>query len=246
MDLKDKVALVTGGSRGIGRAIAEKLASEGASVIVLGTSSTANTAADEIKAKGYKAEGYIADVSSEDEIKKLFDMIETKYGKLDICVNNAGITKDGLSMRMSTEDFDKVINVNLRSSFIVSRFASLLMMKAKYGKIVNLSSIVALKGNKGQANYAASKAGIIGLTMSMAVELAKRNITVNAVAPGFIDTDMTKAVSDKAKEFFMQQIPMGKSGEADDIAEAVLFLSSDRSKYITGQVIVVDGGLMIS
>ncbi len=246
MNLNDKVALVTGGSRGIGKAIAEKLATVGAKVIIVGTSDSIYAVADEMKKNKLSAEGFVADVSNEDDVKKLFEMIEKTYGKLDICVNNAGITRDGLSMRMSTEDFDKVISVNLRSTFLVSRSASLMMMKAKYGKIVNMSSIVGLKGNKGQANYSASKAGIVGLTMSMALELAKRNVTVNAVAPGFIDTDMTKAVSDKARETFFQQIPMERAGDVNDIAEAVLFLSTDSSKYITGQTIVVDGGLMLS
>ena len=148
-------------------------------------------------------------------------------------------------MRMSVEDFDKVISVNLRSVFLVSKEASMLMMREKYGKIINMSSIVGIRGNVGQANYSASKAGIIGLTKTMAAELAKRNITINAVAPGFIDTDMTKAVSDKAKEDFLKMIPMEKAGEANDIAEAVLFFASDKSKYITGQVLVVDGGLLL-
>lgn len=246
MDLKDKIALVTGASRGIGRSIAEKFANEGAKLILTATSDAINGVCEEITKKyGVEAIGVAGDVSKEDDVKKLFEVITQKFGKLDICVNNAGITKDTLSMRMSVEDFDKVISVNLRSVFLVSKEASMLMMREKYGKIINMSSIVGIRGNVGQANYSASKAGIIGLTKTMAAELAKRNITINAVAPGFIDTDMTKAVSDKAKEDFLKMIPMEKAGEANDIAEAVLFFASDKSKYITGQVLVVDGGLLL-
>jgi len=246
MDLKDKIALVTGASRGIGRAIAEKFASEGAKLILTATSEAINDVVKQISEKyGIEAIGVAGDVSKEEDVKTLFKIIVEKFGKLDICVNNAGITKDTLSMRMSAEDFDKVINVNLRSVFLVSKEAAMVMMKEKYGKIINMSSIVGIRGNVGQTNYAASKAGIIGITKTMAAELAKRNITVNAVAPGFIDTDMTKAVSEKAKEEFLKMIPMEKSGEANDIAEAVCFFASDKSKYITGQVLVVDGGLLL-
>ncbi|MBQ2294633.1 MAG: SDR family oxidoreductase, partial [Spirochaetales bacterium] len=157
----------------------------------------------------------------------------------------AGITKDGLSMRMSADDFDRVLTVNLRSTFLVSKEASMMMMRARYGKIVNMSSIVGIQGNVGQANYSASKAGIIGLTKSMALELAKRNVTVNAVAPGFIDTDMTRAVADKARDEFMSKIPMARAGVPEEIADAVAFLASDASRYITGQVLVVDGGMIL-
>ena len=246
MDLKDKIALVTGASRGIGRAIAEKFAKEGAKLILTATSDAINVVAKEISEKyGVETTGVAGDVSKEDDVKSLFKTIIEKYGKLDICVNNAGITKDTLSMRMSADDFDKVINVNLRSVFLISKEAAMVMMKEKYGRIINMSSIVGIRGNVGQANYAASKAGIIGITKTMAAELAKRNITVNAVAPGFIDTDMTKAVSEKAKEEFLKMIPMDRSGEPNDIAEAVAFFASDRAKYITGQVLAVDGGLLL-
>lgn len=246
IDFKNKVALVTGASRGIGRAIAETFASGGAKLIITATSNAIEKVAEEIKT-AYNAEiiSFYGDISKEEVVKDLFKLIQEKFGKLDICVNNAGITKDGLSMRMSPSDFDAVINVNLRSVFLVSKEAALMMMKEKYGKIVNMSSIVGVRGNAGQANYAASKAGIIGITKSMAVELAKRNITVNAIAPGFIDTDMTKAISDKAKEEFMKLIPMEKAGQSQDIADAVAFFASDRSKYITGQTLVVDGGLLL-
>ena len=246
MDFNGKVALVTGATRGLGRAIADKLAAGGASLIITATSSAIESVAAEIKEK-YNVEvaSFYGDISLEETVKALFKLIEEKFGKLDICVNNAGITKDGLSMRMSAEDFDRVLTVNLRSTFLVSKEASMMMMKARYGKIVNMSSIVGLQGNVGQANYAASKAGIIGLTKSMAVELAKRNVTVNAVAPGFIDTDMTRAVADKARDEFMSRIPMCRAGVPEEIADAVAFFASDASRYITGQVLVVDGGMML-
>lgn len=246
MDFKGKVALVTGASRGLGKAIAEKLAAGGASLMITATSNAIESVAAEIKEKyNTEVESFYGDISQEDNVKTLFGKTNEKFGKLDICVNNAGITRDGLSMRMSAEDFDRVITVNLRSAFLVSKEASLIMMKARYGKIVNMSSIVGIQGNVGQANYAASKAGIIGLTKSMAIELARRNVTVNAVAPGFIDTDMTRAVSDKAREDFMLKIPMCRAGVPEEIADAVAFLASDASRYITGQVLVVDGGLVL-
>ena len=246
MDFNGKVALVTGATRGLGRAIADKLAAGGASLIITATSNAIESVAAELKEK-YNVEvvSFYGDISQEETVKALFKLIEEKFGKLDICVNNAGITKDGLSMRMSAEDFDRVLTVNLRSTFLVSKEASMMMMKARYGKIVNMSSIVGLQGNVGQANYAASKAGIIGLTKSMAVELAKRNVTVNAVAPGFIDTDMTRAVADKARDEFMSKIPMARAGVPEEIADAVAFFASDASRYITGQVLVVDGGLVL-
>lgn len=246
MNFEGKVALVTGASRGLGKAIAEKLAVGGASLMITATSDAIEAVAAEIREKyNVKVESFYGDISQEETVKTLFSQINEKFEKLDICVNNAGITRDGLSMRMSAEDFDRVLTVNLRSTFLVSKEASMMMMKARYGKIVNMSSIVGIQGNVGQANYAASKAGIIGLTKSMAVELAKRNVTVNAVAPGFIDTDMTRAVSEKAKEEFMTKIPMCRAGVPEEIADAVAFLASDASRYITGQVLVVDGGLVL-
>jgi 3-oxoacyl-[acyl-carrier protein] reductase len=246
MDFNGKVALVTGATRGLGRAIADKLAAGGASLIITATSNAIENVAAELKEKyNVQVESFYGDISQEETVKALFKLIEEKFEKLDICVNNAGITKDGLSMRMSAEDFDRVLTVNLRSTFLVSKEASMMMMKARYGKIVNMSSIVGLQGNVGQANYAASKAGIIGLTKSMAVELAKRNVTVNAVAPGFIDTDMTRAVADKARDEFMSRIPMCRAGVPEEIADAVAFFASDASRYITGQVLVVDGGMVL-
>lgn len=246
MNFEGKVALVTGASRGLGKAIAEKLAAGGASLMITATSDAIEAVAAELREKyNVKVESFYGDISQEETVKTLFSQINEKFEKLDICVNNAGITRDGLSMRMSAEDFDRVLTVNLRSTFLVSKEASMMMMKARYGKIVNMSSIVGIQGNVGQANYAASKAGIIGLTKSMAVELAKRNVTVNAVAPGFIDTDMTRAVSEKAKEEFMTKIPMCRAGVPEEIADAVAFLASDASRYITGQVLVVDGGLVL-
>ncbi|OHD10467.1 MAG: 3-oxoacyl-[acyl-carrier-protein] reductase [Spirochaetes bacterium GWD1_27_9] len=246
MEFQGKIALVTGASRGIGRAIAERFAKGGATIIVTATTNAIEDVAKEISSK-YNVEvlGVAGNVSKEEDVEKLFNIILDKFGKIDICVNNAGITKDTLSMRMSADDFDAVINVNLRSVFLVSKAASLIMMKQKYGRIVNMSSIVGMRGNIGQANYAASKAGIIGLTKSLASEIARRNVTVNAVAPGFIDTDMTKAISDKAKEDFLSMIPMEKAGTPEDIAEAVAFLASDAAKYITGHTLVVDGGLLL-
>ena len=246
MDFNGKVALVTGATRGLGRAIADKLAAGGASLIITATSNAIESVAAELKEK-YNVEvvSFYGDISQEETVKALFKLIEEKFGKLDICVNNAGITKDGLSMRMSADDFDRVLTVNLRSTFLVSKEASMMMMRARYGKIVNMSSIVGIQGNVGQANYSASKAGIIGLTKSMAVELAKRNVTVNAVAPGFIDTDMTRAVADKARDEFMSRIPMCRAGVPEEIADAVAFFASDASRYITGQVLVVDGGMML-
>jgi len=247
MELKDKVALITGGSRGIGRAIAERLAKDGANIVIADISKDVEKSANEI-ASQYKVEaiGVSGSVADEQDVKNLFNVIREKFGKLDICINNAGISINSLTMRTSAEDFDKVIAVNLRSVFLVSKEAMLLMMRNKYGKIVNISSIVGIRGNAGQPGYSASKAGIIGLTKTTAAEVAKRNITVNAVAPGFIQTEMTGELDESVKERYMSLIPMQKYGEVADVSEAVAFLASDRSKYITGQVLVVDGGMMLT
>jgi 3-oxoacyl-[acyl-carrier protein] reductase len=247
MEFKGKVALVTGGSRGIGRAIAEKFAANGADIVLGDVSPAVEQSAKEIAEKyKVKAIGVVGSVAVEADVKAMFAKIAEVFGKLDICINNAGISINTLTMRTSAEDFDKVMTVNLRSVFLVSKEAMLMMMKERYGKIVSISSIVGLRGNAGQPGYSASKAGIVGLTKTMAAEVAKRNINVNAVAPGFIQTEMTNELNDKVKEKYMEQIPMQKYGEVDDVAEAVMFLASERSKYITGQVLVVDGGIMLT
>jgi 3-oxoacyl-[acyl-carrier protein] reductase len=236
--------MVTGASRGIGRAIALKLAAEGAAVVVTATSvAAAQKTADEIAAAGGKALAVKVDVSQAAEVEELFKEAAAAFGRLDILVNNAGITKDGLLLRMKESDWDAVMDVNLKGAFNCTREAAKVMSKARYGRIVNVSSVVGEMGNPGQANYCASKAGMIGLTKSVAKELARRNVTVNAVTPGFIETDMTHDLSEKAKESLMEQIPMGRLGASDDIAAAVLFLVSQGAGYITGHVLSVNGGM---
>ncbi|ADL42666.1 3-oxoacyl-(acyl-carrier-protein) reductase [Caldicellulosiruptor obsidiansis OB47] len=245
--LKDKVALITGASRGIGRAIALKFAQNGANVIINYSSSQsqAENLKEEIEKIGTKAMIIKCDVSNSDEVNQMFSQIEKEFGRLDILVNNAGITKDGLILRMNEEDFDKVIAINLKGAFLCAKAAAKMMVKQRFGNIINISSVVGITGNIGQANYAASKAGIIGLTKSLAKELASRNIRVNAIAPGFIKTDMTEVLSDKVKETMLSSIPLGRFGEADEVANVALFLASSLSSYITGQVIVVDGGMIM-
>lgn len=245
--LKDKVALITGASRGIGRAIALKFAQNGANVIINYSSSQsqAEELKEEIEKIGTKAMIIKCDVSNADEVSQMFSQVEKEFGRLDILVNNAGITKDGLILRMDEEDFDKVIAINLKGAFLCARAAAKMMVKQRSGNIINISSVVGIAGNIGQANYAASKAGIIGLTKSLAKELASRNIRVNAIAPGFIKTDMTEVLSDKVKEVMLSSIPLGRFGEADEVANVALFLASNLSSYITGQVIVVDGGMIM-
>ncbi|WAM35253.1 3-oxoacyl-[acyl-carrier-protein] reductase [Caldicellulosiruptor acetigenus] len=245
--LKDKVALITGASRGIGRAIALKFAQNGANVIINYSSSQsqAEELKEEIEKIGTKAMIIKCDVSNADEVSQMFSQVEKEFGRLDILVNNAGITKDGLILRMNEEDFDKVIAINLKGAFLCARAAAKMMVKQRSGNIINISSVVGIAGNIGQANYAASKAGIIGLTKSLAKELASRNIRVNAIAPGFIKTDMTEVLSDKVKEVMLSSIPLGRFGEADEVANVALFLASNLSSYITGQVIVVDGGMIM-
>jgi 3-oxoacyl-[acyl-carrier protein] reductase len=244
VSLTGQVAVVTGASRGIGRAIALKLSGEGAAVVVTATSvEGAQRTADEIVAAGGKALALKVDVSQASEVEGLFKECVAAFGRLDILVNNAGITKDGLILRMKEADWDAVIDVNLKGAFICTREAAKVMSKARYGRIVNVSSVVGEMGNPGQANYCASKAGMIGLTKSVAKELARRNVTVNAVAPGFIETDMTHELNDKAKEALQEQIPMGRLGSSDDVASAVLFLVSAGGSYITGHVLSVNGGM---
>lgn len=244
--LKNKVALVTGASRGIGRATAIKLASYGATVIVnyQGSKEKAEEVVNTILANGGQAESYGCDVSDFESCGNMIGEIIKKYGHLDILVNNAGITRDGLLMKMSEEDFEKVINVNLKGAFHTIRHASRYFLKQRSGSIINISSVSGVSGNAGQANYSAAKAGLIGLTKSVAKELGSRGIRVNAVAPGFIETDMTDAMPESAKEAIKGQITMGRIGTPDDIAGVVAFLASDASSYVTGQTIAVDGGMV--
>ncbi|NMC73638.1 MAG: 3-oxoacyl-[acyl-carrier-protein] reductase [Geobacteraceae bacterium] len=244
MSLAGKKALVTGASRGIGRAVALKLAQEGADVIVTATSfERAKKTADEIIHLGRRALPYQVNVGNLQDIENLFRTITAEFGTLDILVNNAGITRDGLLMRMKDEDWDDVIRVNLTGAFACTREAIKLMAKAKSGRIVNISSVVGEMGNAGQANYCASKAGIIGFTKAVAREYAKRGITVNAVAPGFIETDMTGVLSAGVREELLRQIPVNRFGAVEDIANAVYFLVSDLGSYITGHVLDVNGGM---
>lgn len=246
MSFKEKTALITGGSRGIGRAVANRLAKGGANIIVTATTSKIEEVAAEIaETYGVKAIGVAGDISNEQDVKALFEIIRKEFPTLDICVNNAGISIDNLTMRMSVEEFDSVIQTNLRSVFLVSKEAMGLMWK-RYGRIVNMSSIIGIRGNIAQPAYAASKAAIIGLTKTMANETAARKITVNAVAPGLIETDMTKALSDKVKDDYIRSIPMKKFGGVEDVAAAVAFLASEDAGYITGQVVAVDGGMLLT
>lgn len=244
-DLKGQVALITGGSRGIGRAISLKLASLGADVFINFSSQAkaAEEVAEECKKLGVKAEICGFDVSDSAQVDKALDSIKEKAGKLDILVNNAGITSDGLFIRMKDEDWMRTLNINLSGSFYCSRAAAKIMMKARYGRIINISSVVGETGNAGQAPYVASKAGLIGLTKASAKELASRNITVNAVTPGFIETDMTHVLDDKLKDSLLNSIPLNRFGKPEEIASLVAFIASPASAYITGQVIGVNGGM---
>lgn len=245
--LKDKVAIVTGGTRGIGRAIALKLADKGANIVINYRNS--DKEAEELKAileeKGVKVLTVKCDISNFEDSKNLMNKCKEVFGKIDILVNNAGITKDTLIMRMKEEDFDSVIDVNLKGTFNCAKHASAIMLKQRFGKIINMTSVVGIAGNAGQVNYAASKAGVIGLTKSLAKELGSRGITVNAVAPGFINTDMTAGLSEKVKEEASKNIPLKKLGNPEDVANLVGFLASDAANYITGQVINVDGGMVM-
>ncbi|MEI3606674.1 3-oxoacyl-[acyl-carrier-protein] reductase [Pseudogracilibacillus sp. SE30717A] len=247
MSLHDKVALVTGSSRGIGRAIAIELGKKGVHVAVnyAGNEQKATEVVEELQTLGVKAIKIKANVSNEDEVKKMIKEVVKEFGRLDILVNNAGITRDNLLMRMKVDEFDEVIETNLKGAFLCTKAVTRQMMKQRYGKIINIASIVGVSGNPGQANYVAAKAGLIGLTKSTAKELATRNILVNAVAPGFITTDMTDILTDEQKDTILATIPLEKLGEPEDIANVVCFLASDESKYITGQTIHVDGGMVM-
>ena len=244
--LDGKIAVVTGASRGIGSAIARKLADEGATVVINynGSEERANAVKAEIEGKGQKAVVRKCDVSDFASCETFIQGVIKEFGRIDILVNNAGITRDGLLMKMSEEDFDQVLDTNLKGAFHTIRFASRQMLRQKSGRIINMASVVGVSGNAGQANYAASKAGVIGLTKATAKELASRGITVNAIAPGFIETEMTAALSDKVKEATAVQIPLGTFGQPEDVANAVAFLASDEARSITGQVLHVDGGLV--
>ena len=243
--LEGKIALVTGASRGIGRQIALTLAAQGAAVIVNynGSAAKAEEVVEEIEKAGGKAEAIQCNVSDFESCKSMMEDIVSRYGRLDILVNNAGITRDNLIMKMSEEDFDAVIQTNLKGVFNCIKHISRQMIKQKAGRIINISSVSGVLGNAGQANYCSAKAGVIGLTKCMARELASRGITVNAVAPGFIRTDMTDVLKDNVKEAIIATIPMKTFGETEDVANTVAFLASDAARYITGQVISVDGGM---
>ncbi|MDY4192983.1 3-oxoacyl-[acyl-carrier-protein] reductase [Bariatricus sp. HCP28S3_C2] len=245
--LNGKIAVVTGASRGIGKAIAMKFAQLGATVVINynGSAQKAEEVKQSIIADGGRAVIKQCNVADYDACEAFIKEVIDQFGRIDILVNNAGITKDGLIMRMSEEDFTNVVDVNLKGTFHCIRFASRQMMKQRSGRIINMSSVVGISGNAGQINYAASKAGVIGMTKSAAKELASRGITVNAIAPGYIETDMTNVLSDKVKEETLKQIPLGRMGQTEDIAAAAAFLASDEAGYITGQVLAVDGGMAI-
>lgn len=245
--LTGKVAVVTGAGRGIGRAIALKLAQLGASIVINYRSSAkeAEEVISEIRNNGGKAEMVQGDVSSFEDAEKVIKFATESFGRLDILVNNAGITKDTLLLRMKEEDFSKVLDVNLKGVFNCTKYASSIMLKQKSGRIINISSVIGLIGNAGQANYAAAKAGIIGFTKSIAKELGARGITVNAIAPGFITTDMTEVLSEKIKEKLIENVPLKKLGNPEDVANLAAFLASENASYITGQVINVDGGMVM-
>jgi 3-oxoacyl-[acyl-carrier protein] reductase len=244
MDFKGKTVLITGAARGIGKTIASRFAAMGAKVVISDIlTEDANATANELQKQGCKAMAFKADVSNAEEVKNLIKATVDKFSTLDVVVNNAGITRDTLIMRMSEKDWDLVLDINLKGAFLVSQAAAKVMMKQRSGKIINISSVVGVMGNPGQANYSASKAGLIGLTKTSAKELAGRGITVNAVAPGFIDTEMTKALPEDVREAFINVTPLKRFGTPDDIASAVIFLSSDDASYITGQILGVNGGM---
>jgi 3-oxoacyl-[acyl-carrier protein] reductase len=241
--LKDKTVVVTGAAKGIGQAVAVAFAKQGANVVVNYRSTTPDETVKLVEAEGVKCLAVQADVSSFEESEKLIEAAKENFGSVDVVVSNAGITRDTLLMRMSEEDFDAVINTNLKGCFNMVKHASKVMLKQKSGAIINMSSVIGLVGNAGQANYAAAKAGVIGITKSVAKELAARGITCNAIAPGFIETDMTAVLSDKVKEGILANIPLKRMGKPEEIAEAAVFLA--KSEYITGQVITVDGGMVM-
>ena len=240
-----KTAIVTGSARGIGKAIATKLAGDGYNIIIIDACPIENSeeTAAEIAKLGVKTKAYKCNVTDSEEVNKVVEEVNAEFGSVDVLVNNAGITRDGLFVRMKEEDFDLVIAVNLKGTYNFTRAVAPVMMKQRSGRIVSISSIVGIQGNAGQANYSASKAGVIGLTKSVARELASRGVTANAIAPGYVETPMTAVLSDKVKEAMLEAIPMKRYGQPEDIANCVSFLVSDSASYITGQVISVDGGM---
>jgi 3-oxoacyl-[acyl-carrier protein] reductase len=244
--LANQIAVVTGAGRGIGRAIALKFAAEGADVVCVSrTQENSEKVANEIRALGKKAWAFALDVADSAAVTAAAEKILADCGKMDILVNNAGVTRDGLLMRMSDEDWDMVLDTNLKGAFLFTKAFFRIFAKQRAGRIINISSVIGLIGNPGQANYAASKAGLIGLTQSVARELGSRGVTVNAIAPGFIETDMTSDLNAELKAAILKQIPLGKFGSADDVADAALFLASPSARYITGQVLTVDGGMVM-
>jgi 3-oxoacyl-[acyl-carrier protein] reductase len=246
MDLSSRVAIVTGSARGIGKAIAIRLAEAGAGIVVndiTAAKEDMDGTVNEIKVLGCPAIAVAADVSAAGDVGRLVESAMSTYGRIDILVNNAGVTRDGLVMRMSDEDWDTVLDIDLKSAFLGTRAVLRHMLKARWGRIVSIASIVGLNGNAGQANYAAAKAGVIAFTKSVAKEVASRGITVNAIAPGYIDTKMTQSLDEKQSEELMKRIPLGYAGTPRDVAEAVAFLASEEARYITGQVLGVDGGM---
>jgi len=246
MDLGERVAFITGGARGIGREIAELFARNGANIALCDINyDGVKQASDDIRRHNVKVEGYLLDVSNLKECEEVVKKAVDNFGRIDILVNNAGITRDNLLIRMSEEEFDRVIAINLKGTFNCTKIVSRVMMRQRYGRIINIASIIGIVGNAGQANYAASKAGIIGITKSAAKELASRNITVNAIAPGYIKTEMTEALPEEVRSRMLENIPLGRPGTPSDVASVALFLASEYSSYMTGQVIVVDGGMVM-
>ncbi|MEE3196365.1 MAG: 3-oxoacyl-[acyl-carrier-protein] reductase [Candidatus Neomarinimicrobiota bacterium] len=246
MDLSDKIALVTGASRGIGQSISMILAQNGAHVVCVSRNvNDVQSVADKITHQKFNASAVSCDISDSNNVTELVKDIIEKHGRIDILINNAGITRDNLLMRMSEDDWNEVINVNLKAAFTAIKAASRSMIKQRSGRIINISSVVGLIGNAGQVNYAASKAGLIGMTKSVAREFASRGITANCIAPGYVETEMTNKLTDKVKSSLNEQIPLGRIGNVEDIAYAVAFLASDEASYITGQTLAVDGGIVM-